>query len=266
MFFKPMLAKVYGDFEKRLTFPLVVQPKLDGIRCLWDGEHAWPRSGKRSINIGACLQNLLENVSCELDGELFAEELKFEEISSAVRTLSGSGDPRIQYWVYDMPGILPFEQRSVDVLTTIGSLGDQKKIVFTPTNLVQSVEEIEYFLKKYLDEGFEGVMVRDPRSPYQHSRSRYLLKLKPSMTEKAIVVGFIEGKGKHLGRLGALQVRGNGWECNVGTGFSDVERMAIWVSQADHVLTSVLVEFQERTKYGVPRFPRFKGFVEEEPT
>jgi DNA ligase 1 len=101
-------------------------------------------------------------------------------------------------------------------------------------HLFQELERIEGL-------GGEGLMLRKPRSLYVEGRSSTLLKVchahccvagalrpkftMPSMQVKtfqdaeAIVIGYTDGKGKHVKKTGALKVRmANGKTFKVGTG------------------------------------------------
>ena len=70
-----------------------------------------------------------------------------------------------------------------------------------------------------------------------------------------VVTGYEKGKGKHKGRVGALNVKlDNGIEFSVGTGLSDAER-----ENPPPVGSIVTVSYQELTDDGVPRFPSYIG-------
>ena len=70
---------------------------------------------------------------------------------------------------------------------------------------------------------------------------------------EAQVIGHIPGKGRHKGRLGALEVKlPDGTVFSVGTGFSDAER-----DDPPPVGAIVTFRYQELTKAGVPRFPSY---------
>ena len=86
MRYKPMLAQNVGDYSriKDDDWPLYVQPKLDGVRCLiqYDKEYgvkAYSRTGKPWLNIDHILMDLYdffqENPDVVLDGELNNHEL-----------------------------------------------------------------------------------------------------------------------------------------------------------------------------------------------
>ena len=96
-------------------------------------------------------------------------------------------------------------------------------------------------------------MLREPGSAYVAGRSTTLLKVKTFHDAEAVVVGHEPGKGRHVGRLGALRVvLPSGVEFSVGTGFSDKERTA-----APAVGDTITFRYQELTDGGVTRFPSY---------
>jgi DNA ligase-1 len=70
--------------------------------------------------------------------------------------------------------------------------------------------------------GGEGVMIKDPNSPYENKRSNFLLKVKKFDDAEATVIGHEKGTGRCSGMLGALRVVGDdGTEFKIGSGFND---------------------------------------------
>lgn len=262
MKWSPMLAKRYEEGITRLSFPVMVQPKLDGVRALWDGEKLWSRSGKETLHPPEeILVELRRSFSgVRLDGELFARGLGFEKIVSLARA-GGGGGKALGYHVFDWPEPEAFAVR----IEALGKLFAEKRpgmsVVLVDTYTVCTMDELNSTFNYLVGtEGYEGQIIRDPRSMYEYKRTSALLKRKRTIKVVARVTHWIPGKGKHEGRMGALEVVGVGWGCAVGTGFSDAEREreeSWWVGK------SIVVEFQEYSKYGVPRFPRFVGVVEE---
>src|SRR5204862_99399 len=83
------------------------------------------------------------------------------------------------------------------------------------------IDELRRELARIEALGGEGLMLRQPGSKYHAGRSASLLKIKSFHDAEARVVGHEPGKGRHKGRLGALQVAlPDGTRFSVGTGFS----------------------------------------------
>lgn len=78
---------------------------------------------------------------------------------------------------------------------------------------------------RVLSRGYEGVIFRHSKDPYDAKIGR----LKREVTFEYVVMGIVEGRGKHLGRMGALLLglyQGDNLVeiCKVGGGFSDALR------------------------------------------
>jgi DNA ligase-1 len=116
--------------------------------------------------------------------------------------------------------------------------------------------------------GYEGIMIKDPEAPYECKRSVAWLKLKPFIEVSLEVTNVEEGTGKNVGRLGAFVCSGMDdgklITVNVGSGFSDDNRIEFWNSR-DSVIGNIVevradaVTQNQDGTYSL-RFPRFKGF------
>lgn len=104
-----------------------------------------------------------------------------------------------------------------------------------PLYLVECFEvatggELDALLKRFLADGYEGAMVKDPEAGYYFDRVSAWQKIKPRKTVEVIVLSAVEGIGKHEGRMGALVcLNDDGDELRVGGGFSDDERKRFWM-------------------------------------
>ena len=71
----------------------------------------------------------------------------------------------------------------------------------------------------------EGVMLKDPKSKYEGTRSFSLLKVKRFEDAEATVIGHEKGTGRCETMCGAIIVREkDGTEFKIGSGFSDAQR------------------------------------------
>jgi len=97
-----------------------------------------------------------------------------------------------------------------------------------PQNAQDAREKVNAFLDKVLDQGGEGVVIRDPQASWFPKRNRGLLKYKPFDDSEATVIGFVAGKegkqGNVLGKIGALKVRWRDVEFEIGSGLTMAER------------------------------------------
>jgi len=119
--------------------------------------------------------------------------------------------------------------------------------------------------------GYEGIMIKDVDAPYECKRSTFWMKWKPVMTVDLNIIGFEEGTGRNLGRLGAIICEGvdndRSIRVNVGSGLSDADRDEYWTSRDDllgrvvEVAADAVTQNQDGSySLRFPRFIRFRGF------
>jgi DNA ligase 1 len=189
--FKPMLACELEDPTK-LKFPVLVSPKLDGIRCLMFAGVAYSRNMKPIRN--RFIQKELKGLD-NLDGELIVGSPKAPDCMNATQSgvMSSDGEPAFTYWTFDSPlADVPFSQRLRQADST------NIRVFQVPHVLIYSVEELLEYEKVMLEEGYEGIMVRDPNAPYKQGRSTpregWLFKLKRFSDGEGVVVGLEPAK------------------------------------------------------------------------
>jgi DNA ligase-1 len=171
---KPMLASKC-ERPDLLPFPVLATPKLDGIRCLKLGGKALTRSFKPISNRFA-REWIEANLPDGVDGELMLRDGTFSETTSAIGRRDGTPDFVFHIFDYVFEGRLdePYRQRVADLDGLLGfsdSDPRSRHLVFVTPTLVRNLAELEAFETKCLDDGYEGVMVRTPHSPYKCGRS-----------------------------------------------------------------------------------------------
>lgn len=224
--------------------------KLDGIRAYWDGSAFVSRLGNRFIAPVWFTKGLPSDI---LDGELWVGRKMFQKTTSIVRSGAGSDEwKQVTYVVFDAPSAQGhFEDRIAHVKKVVKST-HARALDHVPC---KGIDHLREELQRVEALGGEGLMLRQPRSPYVAGRSTTLLKVKTFHDAEATVIGHAPGAGKHKGRLGALIVQlADGTKFNVGTGFSDEER-----ESPPAIGTVITFRYQELSNDGVPRFPSYVG-------
>jgi ATP-dependent DNA ligase len=246
----PMLAKTYKDAEKYIQYPLFVQPKLDGIRCLIylreknnpESVIAYTRTKKPFPSIEYIkkvlypyLNSLYDeknNQSIYLDGELYKHGKKLQEISGDSRNEKESKNKN-EYHIYDCFYPLDidsdkysFEKRLEQLKELFSSISKKDKLYIkeVPTEEAKDIKEANKIYANYIKKGYEGAMLRNKKGPYLANkdktssalRSNDLIKMKPTFTDEFEVSGFTEGtKGKDKGAIIWICKTANGEEFNV---------------------------------------------------
>jgi DNA ligase-1 len=232
--------------------PYWVSEKLDGVRALWDGRALRFRSGREIAVPDGFLAALPAQ---PLDGELWLGRGRFDELSGIVRR--EQPDPAawraVRYMVFDLPGAPgAFSERLARMTQIVGKAGVDWLQVVPQSRLTDRVA-----LRRLFDDvvagGGEGLMLHRADAHWTAGRSDALLKLTPWLDAEATVLGHLPGRGRHRGRLGALDVRtSDGRRFRIGSGFSDAQRVG-----PPPVGAEVTYRYRELTRGGLPRFPVF---------
>ncbi len=230
----------------------LVSEKFDGVRAMWDGERLRFRSGRE---IAAPAWFLARLPAEPLDGELWLARGRFDALAGAVRKAAPVDAEwhALRYLVFDLPlAGGPFADRD-ERLRRLSAGSDPRAWTAVEQHRVPDRAALQRRLDEVLRAGGEGLMLHRADAPYTAGRSAALLKLKAVADEDAVVLGHVEGRGRHAGRLGALRLRtAEGREFLLGTGFSDAERDAPPPPGA-----TVTYRYRGRTAQGVPRFASF---------
>lgn len=231
----------------------LVSEKLDGVRALWNGTSLRFRSG-RTVAAPAWFIAKLP-ASTPLDGELWLARGQFDALSGMVRKAQpiDADWQRIQYMVFELPaGEGSFDQRAAQLLTIVRQ-ADWPQLRAVEQFRVANFAALQAKLKTTTTAGGEGLMLHLASAPVTTGRSNVLLKLKPVQDAEAIVVGYVAGKGKYQGMLGALDMQAaNGTRFKIGTGLSDAQR-----KNPPTIGSNVTYTFNDTTPTGKPRFARF---------
>ena len=278
---KPMLAYPVSDKPIDYTKPTFIQPKLDGVRCLiqYEGSEAsgyesvvaYSRTGKVWQNINHILASLIpffkKYPDVILDGELYNHKFKddFESIISMVRKTKPTDEDRfksaenVQFHCYDI----------IDETKTFQERYNFIQQAVPRNHCVKHVQTIDSVRHKYdakniheanLSEGYEGSILRT-NDVYQCKRSHSLRKFKDFHDDEALIVGYVDGKGKREGTLGKFIMQDdNGVElgCPPGKGYTYAQLKDILNNIGDYIGERATFTYFERTKAGSYRHPLFK--------
>lgn len=267
-----------------LKYPLLASPKIDGIRAVVLGWTVYSRNMKPIPN--AHVQALFGRPELDgLDGELVVGAPYGNDVFR--RTTSGvmakEGAPDVTFFVFDRVGPGPYRER----LASVEGLRFENVRVLAH-KVIETEPELGRFEEHWLEQGYEGVMLRDPLGPYKHGRSTLreglLLKLKRFSDAEATVLGWEEqmentneairnaagrlerssAKAGKVGKgvLGALRVHclETGAEFHVGTGFTDEDRASLWAERESLEGRTIRYRFFAQGSKDKPRFPVFAGF------
>ena len=269
---KAMLAHKYN--EDKADYPAFIQPKLDGVRCLFTAKGAFSRANNQFMNVDHIEQALkpffAKNPTAVLDGELYNHGLKddFEKIISLVKKKKPTDEDRleaaelVEYHVYDIASmtIATYATRlnylNSDVYTRL-----TWPIMEVNTQVAFDFDDAVKMHNKNLKQGYEGSIYRSFSGKYKGTRSWDLMKFKDFHDAEATIIDFVAGKGKRTGTLGKFIMQddeGIEFGCPPGKGY-DYDALAEMLENADqYVGQTATFTYFERTKAGSYRHPHYK--------
>jgi len=278
---KPLLA-VKADISK-LKYPVVVSPKIDGIRCLMVDGVAMSRTMKPIPN--KFVQEHLKGMHGE-DGELVVVGEDFNGTSSGI--MSVEGEPDFRYMVFDYFDSDKGYTDRVPLCDTL--LG---KVFQLPYATLHCEERVLKMFDIFTRMGYEGAMLRDPDGKYKHGRSTVkegiLLKLKKFEDNEGVLVKIVEKmhntnpakkdvlghterssakEGKvPSGTAGACILQlpdGREFKVGFGPGFTDEVKQQMWDDREELTGKTYKYSYQEKSSKGIPRFGKLLGERHEE--
>jgi DNA ligase-1 len=295
--FECMLAHDGANHEKKITGKKLLEPKLDGVRVITiiNMENRtvsqYSRNGKLLENFGHITAALEANIddferSMVLDGEMVSSS--FQALMKQVHRKSDVQSEDARLMLFDIVPLREFQKgKSVMGQKRRSNLLRSMKPFFDKTGVIDIIPQLEVDLdsgvgemqfKQYnkdaIENGFEGIMIKDLESLYECKRSVSWLKQKPFIEVSLTVTALEEGTGKNEGRLGALICEGEDdgkkIRVNVGSGLTDELRDEIWASKDAVVGQIVEIRADAATRnqdsedifsLRFPRFLRFRGFT-----
>jgi DNA ligase-1 len=277
-----MLAETCEDING-LKYPVLASPKLDGIRCVKPDAVALSRKFIAIPNIH--IQSAISSIQHKgLDGEIMVNGATFNQIQSQV--MSEHGKPDFTYVVFDYVTDIktPYETR-MQALAALELPSFCSKLL---PQIIGTPEELLAYETQCLNQGYEGVMVRAPSSPYKCGRSTvresYLLKIKRFTDSEAVILDFEERlhnaneavkdelghtkRSSHkanlvpMDTLGAFLVQDitTGLQFKVATGMDDMFRKSVWSDREQYKGKILKYKYQKAGMKDLPRFPVFIGF------
>ncbi len=250
-----MLASAYDQkLIDKVKFPAYVQLKLDGMRfnaIVRNGAVEFRSRNGKEIQIADPTFALpfiamADGIDTVFDGELLVRDQNGNLLdrktgngilNKAVKgTQSKAEGEMVCATLWD---VIPFGDFEAGVSKTPYSLrleklnylieGASDRISVVWTQEVDTIEEAQSHFERFLADGQEGIILKTKDMIWEDKRSKHQIKFKGELECDLKVVDWIEGTGKHAGRMGALVLESADGivKTNVGTGFNDDDRNRI---------------------------------------
>ena len=273
-----------SGFEQKLVdkikFPAIVQKKEDGMRfnaIVKNGTVEFrSRSGKEISLLGSLEEEFIEladHKDTVFDGELLVYDTVETDsngkicdrqtgngiLNKAVKgTISKEEADRVFATLWDQIPYQdfiagkcdqPYSYRFRQLKNLIYKLSKFKlrKLDLVETFEVDSLEQTQRIFQNYLDDGDEGIILKDPNSLWENKRSKGQIKFKAELDCDLKVVSVIGGTGKYADMIGSLccESADGLLKVYVGSGFTDEQRNA---PPSDYYGKIIAVKYNARIK------------------
>lgn len=169
----------------------------------------------------------------------------------------------MKYFVYDCFDLdnmdLTFKERNA----ILNSLPKTKYIHIVETYNADNKKEVRKYQDKFVDEGYEGTMLRNYDSMYQlNKRTKDLQKYKDFMETEFEIVGFTEGEGHEKGQVIWICKTKDNEEFNVVPVGTRVHRRKLFKEAEKHIGKQLTVIHFGYTDKGIPRIAKGKDIRE----
>lgn len=258
---------------RKVVMPSYVQTKLDGMRVLAflrSGDVVFvSRNGKPVLTLEHLKPQLIEVFGTDpnlvVDGEV-KKPGHFNDTTSAVKRKEANEDSaEVEFHIFDVLTLTEFEmnisqpyKERYKVLHCLDMSGTTHLKPLTHT-LVETLEEAHKLFGQAIEDGHEGIIIKNPMGAYRRKRTFDWIKMKAEETVDVPIVGVKAGSGKYEGTLGAVIVDYKGAQVAV-SGMTDEVRNYIWDNQEAVLGKIIEVKYHEVTPDGSLRHPRMKKF------
>lgn len=291
---RPMLAKKFTfkslhSKSGKIILPADAQAKLDGIRCfarVKDGDLR-SRQMKPFETLTHIAQEVkllgerlpFDNSGVYLDGEIYHHQIEFRMIQGICNSIASSKKltpeklavaKQLKYFIYDMldrnQPEMPYAER-YQALRAVFEQCQFQHLVLLETHLVKTADEIKERLNYFVEQNYEGIILRNRHGPYEaDKRSQHLQKYKLFIDEEFPIVDFkasnkdywVDNKGNQYPTVIWICRTQNGKEFSCTIDVSKKEQHEYYLKGKDYIGALLTVKFQEYTPDGIPRFPKGK--------
>ena len=255
-----MLAQDDEDEIKKWSH-IICEEKYDGVRVIAFVSGNEVKFYTRAFNeipnqylekIGNECLALIKNSGLHgdwfFDGEL--TDLNRKSVSGKVtqmlrgKPMNDIGDDLI-YNVFDLEyadtlktgkGIIPFSIRR-STLEGVFSTYKTTSLTLAESFLTTEKEDIYAYYKKIVDNGGEGVILKNPEHVYECKRSKNWIKLKEVNECDLVITGWYPGEGKREGFIGGFFCKdlSGTLKVKVGSGFTDQDLQELSKDPDSHI-------------------------------
>jgi ATP-dependent DNA ligase len=269
-----MLCSGYEDkLIEKMKWPAMVQLKMDGMRfnaIVRDNAVEFRTRNGKEIHLHGNLEQefiqIANGIDCVFDGELVVSHLDGIMdrqtgngiLNKAIKgTISDTESALVKAIVWDhipymyfVDSYCPTSYKDRFAKFQWG-IDFPNKIQLVQSTIVENIEEARAKFEEYYNAGQEGIILKDMSSPWEDKRAKHQIKFKGELECDLKVVGYEEGTGKYVGKLGALVCESSDGiiKVKVGSGFNDEDRKQITKQNSVGKVVAVKYNARIRSKH-----------------
>ena len=272
------IPKLIPEFNIQQAYPIdkyypkknewhVLEEKLNGINGSVLNDNVISRQGK-VIN---GLQHIIEQLNKTsfkgyyFNGELVRKNIdnisngeNFRETTSIVNS-DDIDKSNIDFIVFDLLPVEEFNEgksklKYKDRLKQLKQLDKEAKELGLNNLSIpkiyyegEDISNIDYYLEQATKEDKEGLMYIK-NNQWKNKRHSGILKIKKFLNADCEIIGYEEGTGRLEGKLGSFIIDYKGNKVNVGSGYTDEERIEFWKNKEKYMGRILQVKFKEESK------------------
>lgn len=254
----PMLAHNYLDHGHRINFPCDVSRKLDGLRCLAVVDESTVTLFSRGGKTYPCPEQIKKELLfvskqsgiTKFDGELYIHGVKLQHIVSAAKKPNDL-TKELVFHIFDLPSEEVWSTRKAKL--ELLQLGTTRSLAKVDNVYARSADEARLYLKAFIEEGYEGLMLRNFDGKYEYNhRSADLQKWKLMQDTEAYVLSVETDKnGEGVLTCHLPQKENKPFKCKMKGSHKErtTEMMELLIGKW------IVVKYQQFTEDGIPQFP-----------
>ena len=292
MIIKPMRG--VAPTQPLNRFPYLASAKIDGMRAYVKDGIVLSKTGKpipqpRVQELFGHLHGVDGELTCGPSYSTGPDDDVFDRSRGILMRKTPEPEAGIRFYIFDRwdrP-----QTRAIERCANLSEFFDER-VFCVEHKLVSNQKEVNDYLRLCLEQGFEGLMLRQIDAYYKYGqateRQAYLLKLKPFTENNAVILDVVEqmentneatkdkfgytkrssSKAGKVGKgtFGAFLVRclktGAEFSVGMGPGLTHAVRDELWAKRDELPGQIIRYRYQETGTKDAPRLPAFLRFMD----
>lgn len=238
-----------NPFNNTIPYPCVAELKMNGVRCIAKVKNGkvtlYSSNGRVAEGLSVIEDSILKvirkyyglkskQVNLVLDGELTGSTRRAVSgiFNKALKgTIQATDQNNLLYTVFDLLSGDEWEKRCckrpqkdrwID-LQRLFKHNLSKHIDLVMRWEVDELSKIRIIFTNLIEDGKEGLIIKDPNAPYSFTRNSAFQKIKAECEADLVIVEFLQGTGKRSEYFGSLECRSSDGKIRVlvGSGLTD---------------------------------------------